>query len=119
MDDYGDSQGLVTLDDILEEIVGEFTTDPSDMLMKEIHPQEDDTYLVDGSANVRELNRIMDWHLPTTGAKTLNGLILEFLESIPTAGTSILLANYPIEIIQITNNTVKTVKISPRIDKDT
>ncbi len=115
VDEYGDIQGLVTLDDILEEIVGEFTTDPADTLLKEIHPQNDNTFLVDGSANIRELNRIMDWELPTQGAKTFNGLILEFLESIPTPGTSILLADYPIEIIQVANNTVKTVKVSPRI----
>jgi Mg2+/Co2+ transporter CorB len=117
VDEYGDVQGLVTLDDILEEIVGEFTTDPSDMLMQEIHPQDDGSFLVDGSVNIRELNRLMNWKLPTQGAKTLNGLILEFLESIPAPGTSILLANYPIEIILIYNNAVKTVKISPRISR--
>lgn len=118
VDEYGDIQGLVTLEDILEEIVGEFTTDPSDTLMKEVHPQKDGTVLVDGSANIRELNRMMDWHLSTEGAKTINGLLLEFLESIPEPGTSVLIDDYPIEIIQLTGNTVKTVKISPRINQD-
>ena len=118
VDEYGDIQGLVTLEDILEEIVGEFTTDPSDTLMKEVHPQEDGTILVDGSANIRELNRMMDWHLSTDNAKTINGLLLEFLESIPEPGTSVLIDDYPIEIIQITGNTIKTVKISPRINQE-
>ncbi len=119
VDEYGDIQGLVTLEDILEEIVGEFTTDPSDTLMKELHPQEDGTVLVDGSANIRELNRIMHWFLPTRGAKTINGLILEYLESIPEPGTSVLIDDYPIEILQLNGNTVKTVKISPRLHQQT
>jgi Mg2+/Co2+ transporter CorB len=118
VDEYGDVQGLVTLEDILEEIVGEFTTDPSDTLMKEIHPQTDGTILVDGSANIREVNRMMNWELSTDGAKTINGLVLEFLESIPVPGTSVLIDDYPIEIMQITGNIVKTVKISPRINRE-
>ena len=87
VDEYGDIQGLITLEDILEEIVGEFTTDPSQRL-KDVHPQEDGSFLVDGSVNIRELNRTMHWKLPTDGPKTLNGLILEFLEAIPEPGTS-------------------------------
>lgn len=112
VDEYGDIQGLVTLDDILEEIVGEFTTDPA-ASNKDIYPQEDGTYLVDGSTNIRELNRLMDWNLPVDGAKTLNGTILDYLETIPEAGTSLLLAGYPIEIVKISNNAVKTVRINP------
>ena len=112
VDEYGDIQGLVTLDDILEEIVGEFTTDPS-AISKDIHPQEDGTYLVEGSANIRDLNRLMHWNLPTNGPKTLNGMIIEYLETIPEAGTSLLLAGYPLEIVQTTNNAVKTVRIDP------
>lgn len=112
VDEYGDIQGLVTLDDILEEIVGEFTTDPA-ALSKDIHPQEDGTYLVEGSANVRDLNRLMQWNLPTDGPKTLNGMIIEYLETIPEAGTSLLLAGYPLEIVQTTSNAVKTVRIDP------
>ncbi|MCN4143849.1 MAG: HlyC/CorC family transporter [Thiohalomonas sp.] len=117
VDEYGDIQGIVTLEDILEEIVGEFTTDPANTLMKEVLHQEDTTILVDGSANIRELNRMMSWHLPTDSAKTINGLILEFLQSIPEPGTSVLIDNYPIEIIQVTENTVKTVKIEPQINQ--
>jgi Putative Mg2+ and Co2+ transporter CorB len=113
VDEYGDIQGLVTLDDILEEIVGEFTTDPS-AVSKEIHPQEDGTYLVEGSANIRDLNRLMQWNLPTDGPKTLNGMIIEYLETIPEAGTSLLLAGYPLEIVQTTTNAVKTVRIDPK-----
>ncbi|MCW8917765.1 MAG: HlyC/CorC family transporter [Gammaproteobacteria bacterium] len=112
VNEYGDIQGLVTLDDILEEIVGEFTTDPATS-SKDIHPQEDGTFLVDGSANIRELNRIMQWDLPTNGPKTLNGMITEYLETIPKAGTSLLLEGYPIEIVQTGANTVKTVRIDP------
>ena len=118
VDEYGDIQGMVTLEDILEEIVGEFTTDPADTLMKEVHPQDDGTILVDGSANIRELNRMMDLDLPTGNAKTINGLMLEYLESIPEPGTSVLIDNYPIEIKQITGNTVKTVKIQPKINRE-
>lgn len=116
VDEYGDIQGLVTLDDILEEIVGEFTTDPSTS-SKDIHPQEDGTFLVDGSANIRELNRIMHWDLPTDGPKTLNGMITEYLETIPETGTSLLLEGYPIEILQASSNTVKTVRIDPSFKK--
>lgn len=112
VDEYGDIQGLVTLDDILEEIVGEFTTDPA-ASSKDIHPQDDGTYLVDGSTNIRELNRIMKWKLPSEDAKTLNGLIVEYMETIPEPGTSMKLAGYPIEIVQSSSNAVKTVRIDP------
>lgn len=113
VDEYGDIQGLVTLDDILEEIVGEFTTDPAAATSKDIHPQEDGSFLVDGSTNIRELNRIMQWELPTDGPKTLNGMITEYLETIPEVGTSMLLQGYPIEIVQTSSSSVKTVRIDP------
>jgi len=116
VDEYGDIQGLVTLDDILEEIVGEFTTDPSTSI-KEVHPQDDGTYLVDASISIRELNRAMKWELPTGGPKTLNGRITEYLESIPDPGTSLLLDGYPIEIVQTGKNAVKTVRIDPAVQR--
>jgi len=112
VDEYGDVDGLVTLEDLLEEIVGEFTTDPADH-SPDVHPQDDGTYLIDGGANVRELNRSMGWDLPTDGPKTLNGLVLEYLESIPEPGTSLLIAGYPIEIVQTTSNAVRTARIKP------
>lgn len=116
VDEYGDIHGLVTLEDILEEIVGEFTTDAS-AASPDVHAQEDGSHLVSGGANIRELNRSMHWHLPTDGPKTLNGLILEHLESIPAPGTSLLIDYYPIEIVQVAENAVKIARISPRIEK--
>jgi Mg2+/Co2+ transporter CorB len=112
VDEYGEIQGLVTLDDILEEIVGEFTTDPFTSI-KEVHPQEDGTYLVEGGTTIRELNRLFKWDLPTDGPKTLNGMILEYLETIPEPGTSLLLSGYPIEIVKTTSSSVKMVRIDP------
>ncbi len=114
VDEYGDIQGLVTLEDILEEIVGEFTTDVA-ATIPDVHPQEDGTYLVEGSAYIRELNRTMHWELPTQGPKTLNGLILEHLESIPEPGTSVKIAGYPIDILQTTNNAIKTARLHPAL----
>ncbi len=116
VDEYGDVQGLVALNDLLEEIVGEFTSDPAD-LSTDVHPQNDGTFLVDGSTLIRALNRGFNFDLPTHGPKTINGLILEYLESIPEPGTSILIANYPLEVVQTTDNAVKTVRISARLEK--
>lgn len=110
VDEYGDIMGLITLEDLLEEIVGEFTTNPAET-SADFHRQEDGSYLVDGGISVRDLNRTLGWNLPTDGPKTLNGLITEYLENIPEPGTSLLLANYPVEIVQTTGNTIKTVRI--------
>ncbi len=110
VDEYGDIQGLVTLEDILEEVVGEFTTDPS-IHSKDIMPQEDGSYLVNGTVTIRELNRTLNTDLPTDGPKTLNGLVLEYLEDIPKPGTSLLLSGYPIDIVQTQGNLVKTLRI--------
>jgi len=98
VDEYGDIQGIVTLEDILEEIVGEFTTDPA-ADEEEIVRESESSWLVNGTINIRELNRIMDWDLPTEGPKTFNGLIVEFLETIPESGTCLAINGYPIEII--------------------
>ncbi len=114
VDEFGDIQGLVTLEDLLEEIVGEFTNDPATYDI-EIHPQEDGTYVVDGSTHVRDINKVLAWKLHDNGPKTINGLVLEHMESIPEPGTSVLIDGYPIEIVQIQNNAVRTVRISPRL----
>lgn len=113
VDEYGDIQGLVTLEDILEEIIGDFTTNMLPDHSKEAHLQQDGSVIVDGSANIRELNKEMDWHFPTEGPKTLNGLILEYLEEIPGANISVRLAGYPIEVLEIKDNMVKTVRVMP------
>lgn len=112
VDEYGDVQGLVTMADLLEEIVGEFATDPSDDIA-DVLPQDDGSFLVDGGANVRELVRTMHWEFPTDGPKTLNGLIVEHLESLPETGTSLLIAGYPVEIVQTQDNAVKTARVRP------
>jgi len=119
VDEYGDVHGLLTMADLLEEIVGEFATDPSDHIAS-VHPQDDGSYLVDGTASLRELSRNMHWELPTEGPKTLNGLIVEYLQTLPEAGTSLMIEGYPIDIIQIQDNVVKTARIRPlerRIEK--
>jgi Mg2+/Co2+ transporter CorB len=110
VDEYGDFLGLITIADLIEEVVGEFTTDPDDSF-PDIHRAEDGSLLIDCSISVRELNRALRWSLPTRGPKTLNGLILEYLETIPEPGTSLKLRGHPLEIIQTDETAVKTVKV--------
>ena len=117
VDEYGDIQGLVTMEDLLEEIVGEFTSDPADHT-EDIQPQEDGSWLVDGSVSIRALNSTLHMSLATDGPKTLNGLITEELEMIPETNTSLLLDNHPVDILQIRENMIKTVRIHPALKND-
>lgn len=112
VDEYGDIQGLVTLDDILEEIVGEFTTDPADVY-RDVQQEPDGSFMVSGAANIRDLNRMMSWRLPTDGPKTLNGLIVERLETIPEAGSRLQLSGYQLEVVQTSDNAVRSVRLRP------
>lgn len=115
VDEYGVVQGMVTLDDILEEIIGEFTTDIQ-TFNQDIQAQEDGSFFVDGGTTIREINKQLDWDLPTEGPKTINGVILEHLEDIPEAGTSLRIKGYIFEVTQVVDNAVKKVKIFPLSD---
>ncbi|AMG30099.1 DUF21 domain-containing protein [Grimontia hollisae] len=113
VDEYGDIIGLVTLEDILEEIVGEFTTSLSPSLAEEITALPDGSFMIDGTANIRDLNKSLNWDLPTDGPRTLNGLILEHLEDIPSSQLSIEVEGHQMEIIEVAENMIKQVKILP------
>ena len=119
VDEYGDIQGLITLEDILEEIVGEFTTSISPTLAEEITPQPDGSLMIEGSANIRDLNKSLNWGLPTDGPRTLNGLILEHLEDIPDSQLSIEVSGYQMEIIEVSDNMIKQVRVLPNQLKKT
>ena len=110
VDEYGDIEGMVTLQDILEEIVGQFTSDFADEGMPTA-PQDDGSYLIEGRAMLRDVNRSLGWDLPTTGPNTLNGLIVEHLESIPDANVSLRIGRYQIETLQIVDNVVRAVRV--------
>ncbi|HET8729871.1 MAG TPA: HlyC/CorC family transporter [Moraxellaceae bacterium] len=112
VDEYGDVQGIVTLEAILEEIVGEFTTGIGDS-HKDMVQQADGAWLIDGAATVRDINRLLQWQLPVQGPRTLNGLILEALETIPESAVSLRLGHYCVEVVQVRDNAVKLARVYP------
>ena len=117
-DEFGEIQGLATMDDLLEEIIGEFTNDPKtyDTMITQ---QKDGSVIVDGSCYIRELNKMMGWELDEKGPKTINGLILQHLELIPESAICILIGGHPFEVVKTHKNAIKIVKILPRIEKQT
>ncbi len=117
VDEYGDVQGLITAEDVIREIVGGLGTDPNSA-GPEVDQQSDGCYVVDASANIRQLNRLMNWNLPTDGPKTLNGLIIELLETIPAPGADLTIANYPIKILETAEHGIKKVRVLPPGDDE-
>ncbi|ATW44486.1 hypothetical protein HPSNAG_1532 [Glaesserella parasuis str. Nagasaki] len=113
VDEYGDIKGLITLEDILEEIVGEFTTSTAPSLEEEVKPQSDGSVLIEGSANLRNLNKLFDWNLPLDEARTFNGLILEHLEKIPDEDTQFTLLNLKVTVLEVSDNMVKLARVEP------
>ena len=111
VDEYGEVQGLVTLEDILEEIVGDFTTNEADRV-DEVIAQKNGSFLIDGTATIREINKATNWNLPVDGPKTMNGLVLEQLESIPDANVSFNINNFKFETIEINGTRVKKVEVT-------
>ena len=114
VDEYGDIQGMLTLEDILEEIVGEFDNDPH-AAPSEIRPQPDGSFIVDGTAQVRNLNRSLNWSLPSEGPKTLNGIVVEHFESFPPQGAVFNFNGHPITILTVEDNMVQQVRIDPAV----
>lgn len=110
VDEYGDVLGIVTLEDILEEIVGELSAEHND-LIEDIHPQDDGSFFIDGGAYIRDINRALHWDLPTDGPKTLNGLITETLESLPDANVCLEIGHYRVETLQIQDKFIQTARM--------
>lgn len=110
VDEYGDIQGLVTVEDILEEIVGDFTTSMSPNLAEEVNLQSDGSVLIDGSASVRDLNKAFNWSLPI-GSRTINGLLLEELGEIPPVNTELCIGSYQIAVMEVQENRIRQVRI--------
>jgi len=117
VDEYGDIQGLVTVEDLLEEIVGEFNQTAAN-LQDDVIKEGNKSFLVLGSANIRDLNKAQNWELPTEEAKTLNGLILEELESFPKTGDTLSIENYLLEIVHARANNIRTVRVTPNAKTD-
>lgn len=113
VDEYGDVLGLITIDDLLEEIVGELASNTNKNT--DIVKQADNSYIIIGSMNIRDLNRTMHWQLPTDGAKTLSGLIIDALETIPNPGTCVLINNYPLEAMLIQDNKIASVRVRAKL----
>lgn len=111
VDEYGDIQGLVTLDDILEEIVGEFTAEGEQQRM--LKRREDGSWLIDGTASVRMINRSLDWHLPISGARTLSGLVIEELESLPDGRSCLRVGDYLLTVVDLSDNRIRRVLVNP------
>lgn len=111
VDEYGDVQGIITLIDLLEEIVGDFSTDIAHQTAPEITPLDDDWFLIYGAASVRDINRHLNWGLPIDGPKTINGVIIEFLENIPDGLCSFTLDNYQFEVTRLTDTRIEATKI--------
>ena len=116
VDEYGDLQGLVTMEDILEEVVGEFTTDIA-ALSKDIAPQDDGSVIVDASITLRNLNRMLNWQLPSIGPRTVSGLIIEYLGYIPPAECCLMIENYQIEVLKVSENMIKSARMIKVVKK--
>jgi len=119
VNEYGGIEGLITIEDILEEIVGEFTTDPATITHKDVHTERPGVFIVNASATLRALNRALGWQLPTGGPKTVNGLLLEHLETIPDPGAMLRVGNYEFEVLQIADNAIRTVRVRAPVTEKT
>ncbi len=117
VDEYGEVQGIVTLEDLLEEIVGDFTTNSAEEDHEDITKLEGDWYLIDGSASIREINRALSWEMPTDGPKTLNGLSVEYLENIPDANISYDIGQYRFATVEISDKRIEKVHVRARTTK--
>jgi len=117
VDEYGDIQGLIAIEDILEEIVGEFDIDPQND-PEEVHTQEDGSFVVEGTAQIRTLNKALNWDLSADGPKTLNGIVLEHFENFPTQGAVFIFNEHPITVLEVKENFVQRVRIDPRLSED-